>query len=142
MRRLPYDASLGRTLSLFIIIDFLGVIAGALGGAVAALGGGIIRDILIQRGPPLALLDVRYLYAAFGGALVGLLFGSWLGSKTQRLLIVVDAAAPVSGADRREPEVFWTRPMLQSYVLPEHSCKGARASWRATPIESRSRIYS
>jgi uncharacterized membrane protein YeiH len=114
-----------RTLSLFTIIDFLGVIAGALGGAlaarrnqihhydlvgvlglgtVAALGGGIIRDILIQRGPPLALLDVRYLYAAFGGALVGLFFGSGLGPRTQRLLIVVDAAAlslfAVAGATR------------------------------------------
>jgi uncharacterized membrane protein YeiH len=114
-----------RTLSLFTIIDFLGVIAGALGGAlaarrsqthqydlvgvlglgtVAALGGGIIRDILIQRGPPLALLDVRYLYAALAGALVGLLFGSGLGTKTQRLLIVLDAAAlslfAVAGATR------------------------------------------
>jgi uncharacterized membrane protein YeiH len=114
-----------RTLSLFTIIDFLGVIAGALGGAlaarrsqihqydlvgvlglgsVAALGGGIIRDILIQRGPPLALLDVRYLYAALGGALVGLFFGSGLGPRTQRLLIVLDAAAlslfAVAGATR------------------------------------------
>jgi uncharacterized membrane protein YeiH len=114
-----------RTLSLFTIIDFLGVIAGALGGALAArrsqthrydlvgvlglgivsaLGGGIIRDILIQRGPPLALLDVRYLYAALGGALVGLFFGSGLGPRTQRLLIVVDAAAlslfAVAGATR------------------------------------------
>lgn len=67
--------------SLFSIIDFLGVVAGALGGALAArhnerydydivglfglalvsaLGGGITRDVLIERGPPLAFVDVRH----------------------------------------------------------------------------------
>ena len=126
-----------RTLSLFTIIDFLGVIAGALGGALAArrsqthrydlvgvlglgivsaLGGGIMRDILIQRGPPLALLDVRYLYAALGGALVALFFGSGLGPRTQRLLILVDAAAlslfAVAGATRALNSGLSTLPAL------------------------------
>ncbi|MGA7920764.1 MAG: TRIC cation channel family protein [Candidatus Acidiferrales bacterium] len=111
--------------SLFSIIDFLGVVAGALGGALAArhnerydydivglfglalvsaLGGGITRDVLIERGPPLAFVDVRYLYAAIGGAFLGFAFGSRLGSKTKRILIFVDAAAlalfAVSGATR------------------------------------------
>src|SRR6266850_5403501 len=60
---------------LFSIIDFLGVFVGALGGALAAvrdtrykydlvgvtglalasaLGGGITRDLILQKGPPLA----------------------------------------------------------------------------------------
>lgn len=100
--------------SLFTIIDFLGVIAGAFGGAlaarrnstydydvvgalglglVAALGGGIARDILIQRGPPLALVDARYLSAGFLGALLGLYLGKSVGSLGERVLLVVDAAA-------------------------------------------------
>lgn len=112
-------------LSLFSLIDFLGVIAGALGGAlaarrnekyeydvvglfglalVAALGGGITRDILIERGAPLAFVDVRYLYAAFAGAFLGLVFGSRVGTRTKRILIFVDAAAlalfSVAGATR------------------------------------------
>jgi uncharacterized membrane protein YeiH len=75
------------TISLFIAIDFLGVFTGAFGGVLAArrnptCGGSVrarfgfctwmrvTRDLFIQRGPPLALLDVRYLYAAFLGALL------------------------------------------------------------------------
>ena len=65
----------------FSLIDFLGVFVGALGGALAAvrdtrykydlvgvtglavvsaLGGGITRDLILQKGPPLAFADVRY----------------------------------------------------------------------------------
>jgi uncharacterized membrane protein YeiH len=112
-------------LSVFSLIDFLGVIAGALGGALAArqneryaydvvglfglalvsaLGGGITRDILIEQGPPLAFVDVRYLYAAFGGAFLGLVFGARVGTRTKKILIFVDAAAlalfAVAGATR------------------------------------------
>jgi Glycine transporter len=75
--------------ALFLILDFLGVFVGALGGAIAAirdhrykydfigvlglafasaLGGGITRDVILQRGPPLAFLDIRYLVVAFAGA--------------------------------------------------------------------------
>ena len=67
---------------LFSLIDFLGVFVGALGGALAAvrdtrykydlvgvtglalasaLGGGITRDLILQKGPPLAFADARYL---------------------------------------------------------------------------------
>jgi uncharacterized membrane protein YeiH len=88
------------TMSLFSAIDFLGVIAGAFGGTLAArriptylfdvgvlglglvsaLGGRITRDILIQRGPPLALVDIRYLYAGLPGAILGLIIGKRVGS--------------------------------------------------------------
>src|ERR1700722_15793597 len=111
--------------SLFSLVDFLGVIAGALGGALAArqnekyqydvvglfglalvsaLGGGITRDILIQRGPPLALVDIRYLYAGLLGAVLGLILGKRGGSLAERVLFIVDAAAlvlfAVAGATR------------------------------------------
>jgi uncharacterized membrane protein YeiH len=100
--------------SLFSLIDFLGVFAGAMGGAleakqnrtyqfdfvgviglglISALGGGITRDILLQHGPPLAFIDVRYLLIAMAGAVIGLLCGSTLGSRLGKLLVWVDAAA-------------------------------------------------
>ncbi len=99
---------------LFLIIDFLGVFVGALGGALgavrdtrykydlvgvmglafaAALGGGITRDLILQQGPPLAFVDVRYLLAALAGAAVGLIFASRIGRNTERMIIVIDAAA-------------------------------------------------
>jgi uncharacterized membrane protein YeiH len=111
--------------SLFSLLDFSGVAAGAFGGAleakrhpdykfdfvgvlglamISALGGGVARDILIQHGPPLALLDVRYLLVALAGGLVGLLARLPTGSPLAKLLLVVDAAAlglfAVAGATR------------------------------------------
>jgi uncharacterized membrane protein YeiH len=100
--------------SLFSLIDFLGVAAAAIGGAlearkdkihkydfvgviglglVSALGGGIVRDVLIAHGAPLALTDLRYLIVAFSGCFLGLLLGSRLHSPTQSLIIPIDAAA-------------------------------------------------
>jgi uncharacterized membrane protein YeiH len=100
--------------SLFTLIDFAGVFAGAMGGAleakqnrtyqfdfvgviglgfISALGGGITRDVLIQHGPPLAFTDVRYLLIAFAGAVIGLLCGSTLGTRLGKVLVWVDAAA-------------------------------------------------
>ena len=88
--------------SLFTLIDYSGVVVGALGGALAArrdtkfnfdyvgvlglglisgVGGGIARDVLIQNGLPLALHNPHYLYLALTGALIGLLFGSSDGRK-------------------------------------------------------------
>src|SRR5260221_3821640 len=82
---------------LFSLIDFLGVFVGALGGALAAvhdtrykydlvgvtglalasaLGGGITRDLILQKGPPLAFADVRYLITALAGAVIGMVFSS------------------------------------------------------------------
>ncbi|MGD0941662.1 MAG: TRIC cation channel family protein [Terracidiphilus sp.] len=102
------------TSSLFTLIDFAGVFAGAIGGAleakqnrtyqfdfvgviglgfISALGGGITRDILLQHGPPLAFTDIRYLIIALAGGLLGLLCGSTPGRTLGRLLILIDAAA-------------------------------------------------
>lgn len=102
------------TSSLFLLIDFGGVFAGAMAGAleakrnrtyefdfvgviglgfISALGGGITRDILLQHGLPLAFTDVRYLLIALAGGFIGLLCGSSPGRMLGRLLILVDAAA-------------------------------------------------
>ena len=78
-----YDVSL-----MFRVVDLTGVLLnGIIGGLVArerrfdivgfvllaivsALGGGLLRDVLLQAGRPLALTDSRYLLFALAGALV------------------------------------------------------------------------
>lgn len=100
---------------LVLLLDFLGVFVGALGGAldavretrykydvigvlglafVSALGGGITRDIVLQHGPPLAFLDLRYELAAFAGAVVVLaLRKREMGPGAASAIVVIDAAA-------------------------------------------------
>lgn len=110
---------------LFSLIDFLGVFVGALGGALAAvrdtrykydlvgvtglalaaaLGGGITRDLILQKGPPLAFADVRYLVTALVGAAIGMVFAQRIGKNTERAIVAVDAVAlglfAVSGSTR------------------------------------------
>jgi uncharacterized membrane protein YeiH len=102
------------TIEVFSAVEFSGVAAGALAGAlearrnrtyqydligvlglgiVTALGGGITRDILIQKGPPLAFLDPRYLLVAICAGLVALWFGSLAGPRMIRLIWIADAAS-------------------------------------------------
>ncbi|HET9182467.1 MAG TPA: trimeric intracellular cation channel family protein [Candidatus Angelobacter sp.] len=99
---------------LFFVIDFLGVFVGALGGALAAvrdtrykydlvgvtglalasaLGGGITRDLILQKGPPLAFVHSAYLITALAGALAGMIFFSGIGKNAERAIVVIDAAA-------------------------------------------------
>ncbi|MBB5059334.1 putative membrane protein YeiH [Granulicella aggregans] len=99
--------------TVFSVIDFGGVFAGALGGAfaarenkryqydfvgvmglalISALGGGVARDVLLNHGPPLALVDTRYLLVAMVGGALGLTVShkrAWL----RRALVGVDALA-------------------------------------------------
>ena len=99
-----------RTDLLITVLDLLGVFAnGLLGGAVArsqrldlfgfgamglisGLGGGIIRDILLQHGPPAALVHPAYIPTALAGA--GLAFVIRIQHKAwDRVFMLVDAAA-------------------------------------------------
>jgi uncharacterized membrane protein YeiH len=98
---------------LFLLIDFLGVFAGAVGGALiairdtrykydlvgvtglslaSALGGGITRDLILQQGPPLAFADPRYMMTALVGAATAMIFASRIGKSAERVIILIDAA--------------------------------------------------
>jgi uncharacterized membrane protein YeiH len=102
------------TITVFSVVEFSGVAAGALAGAlearrnrtyhydligvlglavITALGGGITRDVLIQEGPPLAFLDVRYLLVAIGAGIVALLFGFSASPHMSRFIWIADAAS-------------------------------------------------
>jgi uncharacterized membrane protein YeiH len=95
---------------LTTVLDLLGVfLNGILGGAVArsqgmdlfgfgamglisGLGGGIIRDILLQHGTPVALTHPAYIPTALAGA--GVAFLARIEHKAwDRLFLLVDAAA-------------------------------------------------
>jgi uncharacterized membrane protein YeiH len=105
---------------LLLAIDLLGTFAFALNGAltatrlaaldivgvvtlgmVTALGGGVIRDILIDDLPPATFSDWRYLAVAASGGLVAFVFGRRL-DRAARPIDVLDAAGlslfAVSGA--------------------------------------------
>src|SRR5690348_13694882 len=100
-------------MSIFTIIDCLAVVAGGFGGATdaardecrhydvvgvvglglaSALGGGITRDVLLNRGAPLALVHVQYPIFAFAGVLLAVACRARVTWARQRVLTVVDAA--------------------------------------------------
>lgn len=96
--------------ALFRLIDLLGVLGnGVLGGALArrarldlvglgtlailsGLGGGLIRDTLLQRGTPVALTDYAYITTALAGAGVAFVL-EVEGRVWDRTYLVVDALA-------------------------------------------------
>ncbi|HWV22738.1 MAG TPA: trimeric intracellular cation channel family protein [Thermomicrobiales bacterium] len=97
-------------LELFDIVDLMAVFIGALTGALVArrlryditghwtlalisgLGGGIIRDVLIASGPPLALTVPAYLPTVLVAAMVSALFGSRI-DQLRKTILVVDAVS-------------------------------------------------
>ena len=58
---------IGATIARSRDLDVVGVIFLAI---ITALGGGMIRDLLIDNGPPAAMQDMRYFGMALLGALV------------------------------------------------------------------------
>lgn len=94
----------------FDLVDLFGVFVGALTGALVArrftydisglwglalvsgLGGGIIRDVMLQDGPPLALVEPRYLPTVLVATGVGAVFGSRVDA-LRRTILTADAIA-------------------------------------------------
>jgi len=106
--------------TLYLVLDLTGTFAFALNGALTALrvvrldivgvvalgmltaiGGGMIRDVLLGDLPPATFSDWRYLAVAAGGSLVAFLFGRGL-DRLARSILLLDAAGlslfAVSGA--------------------------------------------
>ena len=69
-------------------LDIVGVITLAM---VTALGGGIVRDVLLDDLPPATFSDWRYLLVAAGGGLLAFLLSAHLGRFGTQIL-VLDAA--------------------------------------------------
>lgn len=105
---------------LFLALDLTGTFAFALNGAltairvaridvvgvltlgmITALGGGILRDVLLGSLPPATFSDWRYLAVAASGSLAAILFGRGL-DRLSTPIVVLDAAGlslfAVSGA--------------------------------------------
>lgn len=95
---------------LQLILDLIGTFAFALNGAmtavrivrldvvgvltvgiVTAIGGGIVRDVVIGATPPSGFADWRYIAVAAGGAALAFLFGHRM-SRYGTLINAVDAA--------------------------------------------------
>jgi uncharacterized membrane protein YeiH len=68
-------------------LDIVGVVTL---GMITALGGGIIRDVLIDSLPPATFSDWRYLAVAAGGGLVAFAFG-WRLQRRRRLVAAITA---------------------------------------------------
>ena len=69
-------------------LDIVGVVAL---GMITALGGGIIRDVILGSLPPATFLDWRYLAVAAGGGLIAFVSGRRLDRLTMPIT-VLDAA--------------------------------------------------
>lgn len=94
---------------LLIVLDLLGIFVFAISGGLVAvrkeldvfgvlvlagatgLGGGFLRDVLIDAAPPAALADWRYLLVPVGAGLVVFYYHPVLGRR-ERLVTVFDAA--------------------------------------------------
>lgn len=96
--KLLYSVDLGGTL-LFGIEGATAAIAGDLDllgllvlAFATALGGGIIRDVLIGAVPPSALRDWRYPTTAFGGAAIVFFFHRFVQGIPAPVILILDAA--------------------------------------------------
>ena len=69
-------------------LDIVGVITL---GMITAVGGGIIRDVLLGDLPPATFVDWRYLAVAATGGLIAFLFSRWL-TRVRNPIDVLDAA--------------------------------------------------
>jgi uncharacterized membrane protein YeiH len=95
-------------------LDIVGVVTL---GMITAVGGGIIRDVLLGDVPPAAFVDWRYLTVAAAGGLLVFLFGRSL-NRFSRSIDVLDAAGlslfAVTGAAKA---LEWGAGPMQSIIL-------------------------
>jgi uncharacterized membrane protein YeiH len=119
-------------------VDLAGVVANAILGGIAArsarldivgflilaimsgLGGGMIRDTLLQHGTPVALTDPAYLICAFAGGAVAF-FIPLTGTLSRRSLVLLDALAvgcwAAAGAQKTLDAGLWWLPAVMLGVI-------------------------
>jgi uncharacterized membrane protein YeiH len=92
-------------------LDLLGVLVVSF---VTALGGGIIRDVLIGATPPIAIRDGRYPLVALAGGGLTFLFYAFVSSVPVPLIIRLDAAglALFAVAGTQKALAFGIRPLI------------------------------
>jgi uncharacterized membrane protein YeiH len=73
--------------SSYDVIGLLGL------GLISGVGGGVVRDILLGDGPPLALEHPSYLAYALCGAAAAIFFGRSVGPRMLATMNIVDALA-------------------------------------------------
>lgn len=94
-------------------VDLVGVVAL---GMITAMGGGIIRDILLDDLPPATFRDWRYLAVATAGALVAFALGHFL-DRLSGLITVLDTVGlsvfAVAGAIKAlDHEIGWAQAII------------------------------
>jgi uncharacterized membrane protein YeiH len=91
----------GAMMAIGANLDLLGVMVLAF---VTALGGGIIRDVLIGATPPPALRDWRYPAVAFAGGVIAFLGHQFVTAVPDMVIVVLDAAGlalfAIAGAEK------------------------------------------
>jgi uncharacterized membrane protein YeiH len=92
-------------------LDLLGVMVVSF---ITALGGGIIRDVLIGATPPIAIRDPRYPLVAILGGGMTFLFYAFVSSLPVPLIIRLDAAglALFAVAGTQKALAFGIRPLI------------------------------
>jgi uncharacterized membrane protein YeiH len=115
-------------------LDIVGVLTL---GVITALGGGIIRDVLIGAIPPATFRDWRYLALAFGGGLVAFVLSRRL-ERLETPIVVLDAVGLSVFA------VMGTVKALEfGSESVRRSCSAASPGWAAassgTPWSAKSR---
>src|SRR5215204_7731681 len=112
--------------SVLLVLDLAGTFAFALNGAltairvahldivgvitlgmITAVGGGIIRDVLLGALPPATFVDWRYLAVAAGGGLIAFMFSRWLDWFTSAIDVLDAAGLSLFAVTERARRSSW-----------------------------------
>jgi uncharacterized membrane protein YeiH len=101
--------------SRYDVIGLLGL------GLISGVGGGVVRDVLLGDGPPLALEHPSYLAYALSGAAVAIIFGHVVGRRMLAFMNIVDALAlglfTIAGSTRAQHAGLGFLPCLVLGVI-------------------------
>jgi uncharacterized membrane protein YeiH len=111
------SALLGGSIARSMDFDLFGFLVV---GFVSGLGGGMLRDVLLQNGPPVALVDPLYVPIALAGAMIAF-FIHFSERAWDRLFTVLDAAVigfwAVAGVQRTfDAHLGWPAAIIMGTV--------------------------